>query len=136
MGKNTRGFKELSKEQEYKKEAHELRHEVSKLRKQVSSLRKQLARVDLDRYSYVREMVQEHLHEDENVSNKKIMDQLKTTWVCHDCGHGHLEVQVYSKMGVPWYYRACTECDKRTESKQYHEGVQGIFKKNKDEGQI
>ena len=120
MGKNTRGQKEKSKEQE-------LKFENAQLRRQVSSLRRQLARVDLDRYSHIRDMVEEHLLlDEEQKDSSKILEDLKASWTCYDCSQGHLEIIIYSKAGQTWYYRKCTNCAKRTKAKVYSEKVKGI----------
>jgi len=126
MGKNTRGHKERSREQE-------LKFENAKLRRQVASLRKQIARLDLDRYSHLRDMIDEQLRTDEVQDGNRIIDDLKKTWTCFDCGSGHLEIITYSKMGEPWYYRQCTNCSKRTKSQAYNENVKGIKKETEEE---
>lgn len=120
MGKNTRGQKERSREQE-------LKHENSKLRRQISSLRRQIARIDLDRYSHIRDMVEDHLQQEETFSAVKFINDLKKSWKCFDCNSGHLEIMIYSKAGDPWYYRQCTNCAKRTKSQAYTEKVEGIL---------
>lgn len=122
MGKSRRGHKELSREQE-------LKYENQKLRREISSLRKQLARIDLDRYTHVREIVEEHLHQEEQVDASKLLESLKKEWKCHHCRDGYLEIIVYSKMGTPWYKRECNNCDHRTKAKQYDpDTVKGIKK--------
>lgn len=135
MGKNYRGNKELSKDQELKHANRVLKQDNDRLKRQVSSLRKQLAKVDLDRYSHIRDMVEEHLHNDESesVNNKTIVDEIKASWTCHKCSDGHLEVILYTKMGEPWYYRQCDCCPHRTKAKAWNDKVTGIFKdKDKD----
>lgn len=120
MGKNTRGEKERSREQE-------LKFENAKLRREISSLRRQIARLDLDRYSHIRDIVEEHLLlEEDTKDSNRIFQSLKATWACYDCNKGYLEIKTYSKAGAPWYYRKCTNCAKRTKSKAYYEGVKGI----------
>lgn len=123
MGKNRRGDKERSREQE-------LKYENSKLRREVSSLRKQLARIDLDRYSHVREMVEEHMAlEEEDIDQTRLLQKMRAKWACKESScSGHLEIVVYAKMGMPWYYRQCSACDNRTKAKPHHPGVEGIQK--------
>ena len=53
------------------------------LKRQVSSLRKQLARIDLDRYDAVKEMIQEHYKEDRAEEGREILENLKKSWICH-----------------------------------------------------
>lgn len=138
MGKTRRGHKEFSKEQELKYENREFRkrerdkdNQINQLKREVNSLRRQLARLDLDRHSYVHEIVQEHLSQ-ENADNEETTSQmsqrLKNTWLCHDCKIGHLEICLYTRMDETYYYRACSNCSKRTKAQKYDNTVQGIVK--------
>lgn len=121
MGKSRRGDKERSKEQE-------LKHENQTLRRQVSSLRKQLARLDLDRHSYVKEMVEEHLADQQDiVTTQDMLESMKNEWKCDTCNSGYLIVYPYAKMGETWYYRRCSNCPYRTKSQVYSPSVRGII---------
>lgn len=122
MGKTRRGDKERSREQE-------LKYENQKLRRTVSSLRKQLARIDLDRYSHVRDMVEEHLADQEEVvTTEDMLKSMKNEWQCRECNGGHLEITLYGKMGQTWYFRKCNNCPHRTKSQIYTPSVRGIIK--------
>jgi hypothetical protein len=122
LGKARRGDKERSREQE-------LKYENQKLRREVSSLRKQLARIDLDRYSHVRDMVEEHLAQEEEVtSTEDMLKSMKNEWKCHECNQGHLEIFLYTKIGETWYFRQCNACPNRTKSQIYTPSVKGIIK--------
>lgn len=122
MGKSRRGDKERSREQE-------LKFENQRLRRTVSSLRKQLARIDLDRYSHVRDMVEEHLADQEViVTTEDMLKSMKNEWKCHECGDGYLEITLYGKMGQTWYFRKCNSCPHRTTSQAYSPSVRGIIK--------
>lgn len=123
MAKNTRGSKELDQLQI-------ARREIDKLKRENSKLRKQFARLDLDRHDYVQKIVQEHLHEKEDVSGEQILSSLKRRWACHEpgCG-GCLEINLFMKMGETHYYRQCNECPNRTKSQKYDpKQVTGIIK--------
>lgn len=123
MGKTRRGHKERSREQE-------LKYENQKLRREVSNLRKQLARLDLDRHSYVRDIVEEHLAGQEvDKSTQSMLESMKNTWRCNKCKEGHLQIETYSKSGETWYYRSCSnECGNRTVGKPYDpNSVKGIL---------
>lgn len=123
MGKSRRGSKEFTKEQRLLKENRQLKQ-------QVSQLRKQLARIDLDRYHTVREMIEECRQEDRVESAQDLLDSLKKDWACKKPGcEGYLEINIYSKMGNPHYFRKCTECPNRTVAKKYTPEVRGIVKK-------
>ena len=125
MGKTRRGERELSKEQRLIKENQQLKRENSKLRKD-------LARIDLDRYNTVREMVQEYRDDKKLEKTSDLLDSLKKQWACRQCKDGHLEIFTYSKVGATWYYRICSnapQCKNRTTSKKYDPAaVRGIIK--------
>lgn len=123
MRKSTRGSKEFSREQR-------LVHENRKLKQENARLRKQLARIDLDRYDTIREMLAEHESQEEAVANsQQILESLKKTWTCNECHQGHLEIILYNKLTDTWYYRKCTNCTHRTKSQKYTPDVKGIIKK-------
>lgn len=126
MGKTRRGHKEFSKEQE-------LKYENQKLRKQISALRKQLARLDLDRHSYVRDIVEEHLAlEDQETTAKDMLDSMKNEWRCNSCGTGYLEIHLYTRQDGTFYYRLCNNCPHRTVGKRYDpNSVRGIMRQEK-----
>jgi len=103
-----------------------LSYENQQLKKQVSKLRKQLARIDLDRYEMVKDMIQEHYQDDRAAQGQEILDDLKKHWKCKVCNEGYLEIILYSKTGSTWYFRRCNSCDHRTKSQEYSENVKGI----------
>jgi hypothetical protein len=123
LGKSRRGNKEYSREQK-------LVHENKRLKREIAQLRKQLARLDLDRYDSIKEMIEEHGHENTAQTGQELLENLKKTWACNKpkC-QGHLEIIVYSKLGNPWYYRQCTNCPNRTIAQKYTPEVKGIIKK-------
>lgn len=126
MGKNTRGSKEYSKLQQ-------ILHENRKLKREIAILRKHISKIDIERYSYVSDIVKEFYKiEDEkeqpNIDIKNI-EKLKKNWECKVCGTGYLEIVIYDKIGSPWYFRRCNnlKCRHRTKSQSYNEEVKGIF---------
>lgn len=122
MGKTRRGEKEKSKERR-------LVHENQKLKREISSLRKQLARIDLDRHDYVKNIVEEHYaKEDAEDNTHKMLESMKNYWKCHECKSGYLEINLYTRMDGVFYYRQCSECSNRTKSQKYDENVTGIHK--------
>jgi len=114
----------------------QLSYENQRLKKTVASLRKQLARLDLDRYTQVREMIEEHYQEDQVQEGQDILDKIKQEWACkiEGCG-GILEIFTYNKIDHTWYYRVCNRapsCKNRTKSQQYDpKAVKGILKDSK-----
>lgn len=135
LAKNTRGKKELDQLQRIKyendkinRENNQLSRENQKLRKEVSALRKQLMHLDLDRHSWVSEVVQEHLMEQAIEEPQELMDSLKKKWSCHHCSGGVLEIVIFSKMGEDYYFRQCDSCEFRTKSQKYSPDIPGIIK--------
>lgn len=123
MGKSRRGSKEFTKEQRLSKEN-------TQLKQQVAQLRKQLARLDLDRYDSIREMIQEHRDEQAQPEfGAEFLENLKKTWLCDDCRNGYLEIILYTRLDSTYYYRACNNCPNRTKGKKYTPEVKGIIKK-------
>ncbi len=125
MSRSTRGDKEHTRLQQ-------MQHENSRLKREISKLRKQLARLDLDRHSYVKDIVDEHFaNEEQEETTGKMLERLKDEWKCRECSDGFLEIVLYSKMGEPWYFRKCNglNCAHRTKSQHYNpEKVVGPIK--------
>lgn len=126
MSKNSRGTKEYSRMQE-------ALHENKKLKREIASLRKQLARIDLDRHGYVKDILEEHYGEEQSEkTTEKMLQSLKDQWKCHKCPEGHLEIMLYDKLEETWYFRKCNKCPNRTVSQKYSpDTVQGIIKQSK-----
>lgn len=113
-----------------------LSYENQQLKKQVSKLRKQLARIDLDRYDMVKEMIQEHYQDDRAEQGAEILESLKKSWSCKVCLDGHLEIFIYNRGGETHYYRICSnapDCANRTKSQSYITSVKGIIRKTSED---
>lgn len=123
MSRHTRGDKEYTRFQQ-------MQHENSRLKREISKLRKQLARLDLDRHSYVKDIVDEHFaNEEHEETTAKMLERLKDEWKCRECSIGYLEVVPYLKMGETWYLRQCNNCPHRTKGQLYNpEKVEGPMK--------
>lgn len=109
-----------------------LKGENDKLKRQIASLRKQIARLDLDRYETIKDLIKEHYQEDRAEEGKQILESLKKTWACHDCDTGYLEIFVYNRGGETWYYRICNNapaCLNRTKAQPYSPQVKGMIRK-------
>lgn len=122
MGKSRRGSKEFSKEQKLAKENKALKRELSKLRKE-------FARLDLDRFTNVSQMIAEAYQEGQEEAGQDVINVLKKQWECKECPGGFLEIIIYNKISEPWYYRKCSCCPNRTKSQKYNPSIQGIIKK-------
>jgi hypothetical protein len=111
-----------------------LHEENQQLKRQVSSLRKQLARLDLDRFGVVQEMIEEHYQEERAEQGQEILKSLRKTWACHNCADGTMEIFVYNRGDRTMYYRICSNapfCLNRTLPQSYHPGIKGIIRKDK-----
>jgi hypothetical protein len=125
VGKSKRSDREFSREKK-------LIYENRILKRQVASLRKQLARLDLDRYSNLKETIEQHYQEDREQEGKDILDRLKQEWKCHEPGcTGYLEIFLFNKINSTYYYRRCNCCANRTKAQKYDpDQVKGILKKS------
>lgn len=114
-------------DKEYNKSQRD-RHEIQKLRKEVASLRKQLARVDVDRYQNLQELVEKQADEDKQLHARKKPtreEQLKR-WECHECREGHLKLIILNRPDGVFYFRRCDACAHKTRMKRYTEDVEGL----------
>lgn len=113
-----------------------LQNENDKLKKVIAQLRKQLARIDLDRYSNVRDIVHKHYQQEDAERHAEIQreseEQLRREWACTKCGEGYLEIILLRKINDLHYYRKCTSCTHRTKLQRYAKSVRGLIKKDKD----
>ncbi len=110
-------------------------HENKRLKKEVGTLRKQLARIDLDKFSQVSDIIDERYKNDEKSDQgQDLLDALKAEWKCRKCEEGFLEIIIYTKQGIPYYFRKCSNrfCTQRTLSKPHTSHVKGIRKFNKN----
>ena len=108
-------------------------HENQQLKKQIGSLRKQIARLDLDRYSTIKDLIEESYQNEKVAEGKQILETLKKNWTCYECNIGYLEIMLYSKIGETWYIRKCTHCNKRTKGQKYEDSkVKGIVHETQD----
>ena len=128
LGKSRTNRRGLTREQQLLKE-------IQSLKRQLSALRKELARVDLDRYDTVKEIIEEHYNDRKN-EGQEILDKMKDEWKCKEpeCG-GFLEIFTYNKLNETWYYRTCSnnpKCKNRTKAKKYTQNVKGIVKTPKE----
>jgi hypothetical protein len=125
VGKSRRGEREFGREKK-------LAHENKRLKQQVSQLRKMLARVDLDRYSNLKQTIEKHYQEEQAQEGQDILDKVKKEWACQVAGcEGYLEIILYNKIDSTWYYRRCNCCPHRTKSQKYSPEVKGIIKDSK-----
>lgn len=121
MGKSLRTDKEFTKNQQ-------ILHENKKLKREIAKLRKILAKIDLDRYSQVKEMIEEYRQQDSS-DHIDLLDKLKQEWKCQECPIGYLEITLFNKLAETWYYRCCSNCPHRTKTQKYSPEVRGIIKK-------
>lgn len=122
MGKSRTDRNGLTREQR-------LFQENRVLKRQIQKLNKKLARIDLDRYEQVREIIEEHCIEENKNEGQEILEKMKQEWKCHECDTGYLEIIVFNKINDVWYMRRCNNCLNRTKSQKYDPKiVKGILK--------
>ena len=103
-----------------------LRHENDRLKKQISKLRKQLSRIDIDRYTNLKEMIEAHTSQDEAYDKTEELLQLKKKWICHSCGEDYLRVVIVPRADGMFYFRRCISCQYKTKLKKSDSEIEGI----------
>jgi len=103
-----------------------LKCENKRLKNQISSLRKQLQRVDIDRFTNLRDLVYQQSIEDLQEIIKEERKKLKQKWECFKCRTGFMKIHTLSRRDGLMYYRKCGSCDNRTKVKPYNDKVEGI----------
>lgn len=127
MARNTRGAKEFTREQRLIKENRQLKRELGHLRKQIS-------RLNLEELEAAKQVVfdceeKERLNLELGEPGSNLED-LKKEWACKEpnCS-GYLEITLYSKLGLTFYFRKCSVCKNRTKGQRYDSSsVRGIVK--------
>lgn len=101
-----------------------LKKENEKLKKQVAQLRKQLARLDIDRYSNLKDLLEDHYEQED--MKVALGEKAKQKWKCHECPEGTLKLVIITRKDGAFYFRKCSSCSKRTKTQRYHENVEGV----------
>lgn len=102
-----------------------LKMENQKLKKQLQALRKQLSRIDIDRYSHLRDIIEAHDDEDSKFDSKVELAELQAKWICHECKQDYLKLIIVPRIDGTFYFRKCP-CGHRTKLKKYHDNVEGL----------
>jgi len=103
-----------------------VKRENDKLKKQISSLRKQLARIDINRYENLQDLMQKFDKievEDDLKLSKKAKEK---KWKCFNCEEGILRLKVFERPDGIFYLRKCDCCDNRTKLKKWNKDIDGI----------
>ena len=108
-------------------ELQRLKYENKKLKKQISQLRKQLAKIDVDRYQNLKELVEAQQKEDKELEEKIKREKLKEKWKCYECKEGYLRLMIFHRPDGDFYYRRCTRCGHKTKLQRYNKDVDGIL---------
>jgi len=114
------------------KEIQRLKLENQKLKKQIASLRKQLNRIDIDRYQYIKDMLENQAEEDQQFEVDRELDDIKKHWECEVCARDYLRIIVIRKGNGVFYMRRCPTCMHKTKLKKFTHEVEGID----SEGQV
>lgn len=107
-------------------EIQRLKNENKKLRRENSKLRKVVSNVDMERYSFVQDLLTSLDYDKYDQDLKQVEKSLANKWKCHDCDTGMLKLVILFKAGEEYYFRKCSECSKRTKLKKYTKDVEGI----------
>jgi rubrerythrin len=107
-------------------EIRRLKLENQKLKKQMGKLRKQLSRIDIDRYSNLKDMIEAQAYEDDTFDAKVELEELKNKWICHSCKEDYLRVTIVPRADGTFYFRRCPSCLNKTKLKRYTDEVDGI----------
>lgn len=103
-----------------------LKRENDRLKKQVSSLRKQIARIDINRF----ENLQEILHKHDQIEAEEVLEndkkQLEKKWKCYECVDGVLRLKVFERQDGIVYFRKCDKCNNRTKLQKWNKDVEGV----------
>lgn len=108
------------------KEVQKLKLENQKLRKQIGKLRKELSKIDIDRYQYLKDLIESQDKQDKEFDRNIELDKLKEKWQCHDCGKDYLRLIMVPRRDGTFYFRRCLTCGNKTRLKKYNENVEGI----------
>ena len=103
-----------------------LKLENQKLKKQMSKLRKQLSRIDIDRYSNLKDILEAQAAEDNTFDAKIELEDLKQKWMCHACKEDYLRVIIVPRADGLFYMRKCASCNHRTKLKKYTDEIDGV----------
>jgi len=119
VGRIKRGDKEYDLTQR-------LKHDNKILKKRITSLRKQIARIDLDRYHNIRDLLSKYKAEDKEKLLEKEEEKIRNKWKCHSCTTDYLRLIIITRRDGMYYYRKCGNCDNRTKLQKYHEKIEGV----------
>jgi hypothetical protein len=112
LGKSRYGDKEYTREQK-------LTFENKRLKRENDRLRKALSRLDLDRYSQIRDIIEEHYQDEREEEGQKILNNIKKDWKCYFCESGTLVLVKFTKQSGEFYIRKCNSCEHRTKSQKW-----------------
>lgn len=107
-------------------ELQKLKRENDRLKKQVSSLRKQIARIDIDRYENLQDLIHKFDKTEAADIIAKQQQAKEQKWKCFECGTGILRLKLIQRLDGIFYYRACDCCGNRTKTQKWDKSVEGI----------
>lgn len=102
-----------------------VRNENKKLKHQISQLRKQLARIDIDRFQNLKDLIDSQDRREQEEAAKEREIQVKKQWECWDCRQDYLKLVILERRDGVFYYRHCENCKKRTKLQKYTDKVNG-----------
>lgn len=103
-----------------------LKRENELLKKKISKLRKQIARIDLDRYNNLKDLLEKCDEEGREERLRQEQQRHIEKWLCHKCENGLLKLVIITRKDGTFYFRKCNNCPNRTGTQKYHSKVEGI----------
>lgn len=103
-----------------------LKQENKNLKKKLSTLRKQLARIDIDQHDNIKDLIDKYAEEEIIQRKEDEIKRLEEKWKCHQCQTGHLKLIILERRDNVFYFRKCDNCSKRTPTKKWEEGIEGL----------
>lgn len=94
------------------------KRENQKLKEQISKLRKQISRLDLGRYSTIKELIEKHEAAQTEVEQQPHKEQLKKLWECFECRSDVLRMITFERRDGIFYFRKCNSCGHRTHTQK------------------
>lgn len=106
-------------------ESQKLKDENRRLRRQIGKLRRVISRLDIERYQYLKELLESQENQDAEAVRQVRQKDVEQKWECYECGEGILRIIVFNRANDTVYLRKCDNCGKRTKMKKFNEEVKG-----------
>lgn len=103
-----------------------LKRENDKLKRQISALRKQLARIDINRYENLQDLIHKYDKQEAEEILAKEQKSNEEKWKCYHCQDGVLRLKIYQRLDGIFYNRKCDQCPNKTKLKKWNDDIEGV----------